>query len=67
LPDVEPRALVRAALGHRAGGAFVPLMIASEILMSNGSLRIGFRPPPALERNVLPAERELVLGLARPS
>jgi hypothetical protein len=67
LPGVEPTAVVRAALGYRKGDAFVPLVIASELVSSNGSLRVAFRAPPGIADEVQQRERELVLALSTPN
>lgn len=67
LPDVEPSAVVRAALGYRHGDAFVPLVIASEIVSVNGSLRVAFRAPPGAEHEPTQAERDLLSASAAPN
>ncbi|MFZ5892147.1 MAG: hypothetical protein ACOY0T_13910 [Myxococcota bacterium] len=60
LPSFSAAILIRAALGRRAGEAFHPLLIASELSLSGGTLEVRFRPP--LTEGVPPTagERSLV-------
>jgi hypothetical protein len=58
---VEPNAVVRVALGYRDAQRFVPIAIASEVLVSNGSVELRFRPPTADGGELEAFERELVL------
>jgi hypothetical protein len=59
---VDPEAVVRAVLGYRQHGEFVPLIIASEVLVSDGAISVRFRPPAANGADVEPFERDLVLS-----
>jgi hypothetical protein len=60
LPGLGRATLIRVALGTRAEGAFLPLLIASELRQSGMSLDVSFRPP--LSESVPPTviERGLI-------
>jgi hypothetical protein len=62
LSDVAPAAVVRAVLGERRGQDFVPLLIASEVMVAAGAIHLRFRPPAAAGIDVQPFERELLLS-----
>jgi hypothetical protein len=62
LTDVAPTAVVRAVLGQRRGQDFVPLLIASEVVVADGAIHLRFRPPAAAGIDVQPFERELLLS-----
>jgi hypothetical protein len=62
LNDVAKAAVVRAVLGQRRGQDFVPLLIASEVVVADGAIHLRFRPPAATGIDVQPFERELLLS-----
>jgi hypothetical protein len=64
LAEVDPRAVVRVVFGHGRNDDFVPLGIASELAVSDGVVKLRFRPPTATDAEIQPFERELALGAA---
>jgi hypothetical protein len=64
LAEVDPRAVVRVVFGHGRNDDFVPLGIASELAVRDGSVDLRFRPPTATDAEIQPFERELALGAA---
>jgi hypothetical protein len=64
LKEFDARTVVRAALGSREAGAFIPLAIASELFVDDGNIEVRFRPPLATPGAATPAERALVAEFA---
>lgn len=64
LNELDAGTLVRAALGYRDAGSFVPLVIASELAVVDGSIAVRFRPPLSPTSGVTERERALVGELA---
>jgi hypothetical protein len=64
LPQFDTRTVVRAALGYRSSGAFVPLAIGSELEVHDDAIDVRFRPPLAAEGAATPAERALATEFA---
>ena len=64
LAEVDPRAVVRVVFGHGRNDDFVPLGIASELVVRDGAVDLRFRPPTATDAEIQPFERELALGVA---
>jgi hypothetical protein len=60
LSQFDARTVVRAALGYRSSGAFVPVAIGSELVVRNGEIDVHFRPPLSAADALTQAERVLV-------
>jgi len=60
LAALSSASLIRVALGYRADGVFVPLVIASEVNYVAGALDVRFRPPFSDQSVPTPVERSLV-------
>jgi hypothetical protein len=60
LSAFDGRTVVRAALGYRLSGSFVPLAIASEFSVQSAAIHVRFRPPLVAESAPTPTERALV-------
>ncbi len=62
LAEVDPAAVVRLVFGHGRNDDFVPLGIASELAVNDGTVNLRFRPPTATDVEIQPFERELALA-----
>lgn len=60
LPLFDTKTVLRVAVGHRDAGAFVPLVIASELEIKGDCIDVRYRPPLAKTRP--PSERELAMA-----
>jgi hypothetical protein len=64
LSQFDQRTVVRAALGYRASGAFVPVAIGTELLLHGDAIDVAFRPPLRPSEGLTPAERALIQSFA---
>lgn len=64
LRQFDARTVVRAALGYRSSGAFVPVAIGSELLLRDDAIDVCFRPPLVSNDALTSAERALVASFA---
>jgi hypothetical protein len=64
LTQFDARTVVRAALGYRASGIFVPVAIGTELLLRGDAIDVSFRPPLTPSDGLTSAERALVQSFA---
>ncbi|HWA76239.1 MAG TPA: tetratricopeptide repeat protein [Polyangiaceae bacterium] len=64
LPQFDSHTIVRAALGYRSSGAFVPVAIGSELVLRDDAIDVCFRPPLSQSEALSAAERALVASFA---
>jgi hypothetical protein len=64
LSQFDAHTIVRAALGYRSSGAFVPVAIGSELVLRDDAIDVCFRPPLSPSDALSSAERALVESFA---
>jgi hypothetical protein len=64
LSQFDEHTVVRAALGYRDSGAFVPVAIGTELSLRDDAIDVSFRPPLAPSEGLTSAEHALVQSFA---